>query len=101
MDFKGSDLNKIINARRQWFQFTGEAGSRLLDTCPLAYSCGTVVSLWSDESMPDMIGIVTPMKLYEHDNYNCGKILLNDNKLSVVRCSDAMNDFRHEVCGMN
>lgn len=51
--------------------------------------------------MPDMIGIVTPMKLYEHDNDNCGKILLNDNKLSVVRCSDAMKDFRHEVCGMN
>ncbi|XP_067933925.1 oncoprotein-induced transcript 3 protein-like [Watersipora subatra] len=54
-----------LNIDLQWFRFTGDAGNRMLNTCPPMFSCGAMMPYWSDEPLPTEVGVKTDMVAYE------------------------------------
>ena len=80
----------MIKAGRPWFRFTGNAGNKLLDHCVPATSCGTVFSLWSNSTMPDEIGVVTPIAVFGNNGFSCTGSTV---KSSVMRCSNRAHDY--------
>ena len=99
LDHSGSDIRpinggwncdtRLINSGRPWFRFSGNAGSKLLTSCPPRHSCGTGAALWSNSTMPSAIGVATSFTAQGSYN-NC-----NDypRQASVMRCSSAPSDF--------
>ena len=55
----------IYDEGRTWFRFTGKAGSRLINTCPYKYSCGSSGAYWSDDRMPTKVGETLDFYMYE------------------------------------
>jgi len=98
LDNKGTDLNghsncdtRDMNATgRPWFRFTGQAGTKLLDSCPPMYSCGAYVGLWSDAQMPSDIGVVTAFTASGSYTGGCNQY---PRRASVMKCSNAASDF--------
>ena len=84
------DTKDMINAGRPWFKFTGNAGDKLLDHCVPIWSCGTGATMWSNSTMPDKVGVVTPITVYGHASGRCTYFTL---KSSVMRCSSRANDY--------
>ena len=84
------DTRDMINAGRPWFRFTGNAGNKLLDHCVPTWSCGTASTMWSNSTMPDKVGVVTPITVYRNDGVSCTNYTKNS---SVMRCSDRANDY--------
>lgn len=86
------DTGPMVNNGRPWFRFTGAAGTRLLDTCPMLFSCGTFAPLWSISPMPADVGVQTPITVYgsRRPFYECNYYNL---KAVVLRCSTKTNDF--------
>lgn len=84
------DPQDMEKAGRPWFRFTGAAGNRLLNHCVPAMSCGTDLSLWSNDKMPSMVGVVTQFKVFAIWEGQCKYETL---KSSVLRCSDRKNDY--------
>jgi len=91
-----------MNVDRFWFRFSGAAGNRLLDHCVPSVvkigggSCGTSLALWSDDTMPDQIGVVTSILAYpsfmgscKHSSYTA--------QCQVIRCSDKPHDFVYRL----
>ena len=77
----------------QWFKFAGAAGTHMLDHCPKQFSCGTATPYWTDEKMPDQVGVVKTVKAY-----GVSGIFIDDCKyfhrdIQVMKCSDKPNDF--------
>ena len=89
-NYYNCDTRDMINAGRPWFRFTGNAGNKLLDHCVPVYSCGTAVTMWSNSTMPDKVGVVTPITVYRNDGVSCTAYT---KKSSVMRCSDRANDY--------
>ena len=83
------DTESMINAGRPWFRFSGNAGNKLLDHCVPIWSCGTYVTMWSNSTMPDKVGVVTPITVYG----NLGRCTNYPKKSSVMRCSSRANDY--------
>ena len=83
------DTRDMINSGRPWFRFSGNAGSKLLDSCPPWYSCGTEIPFWSNSTMPSAIGVVTRFTA-QGSFIKCNQI---DRQFSVMRCSSAPSDF--------
>lgn len=77
---------------RDWFRFSGNAGNRLLDSCPLHRSCGTSHAYWTDEEMPRLVGVQTKVIIYgTGDRGRCRFVV---RKALVMRCSwDNDHDF--------
>ena len=74
----------------------GFAGVRLLDHCVSSYrrgsgSCGTHAALWSDDAMPDSVGVVTNFQVYSSFGDDCK--LYGGRQCQVMRCSTMPNDF--------
>lgn len=84
------DLGSMIASGRPWFRFAGEAGERLLNTCPPQSSCGTAFPLWSNSVMPSQIGIATDIQLYASYSGSCAEWTY---KATVIKCSDSQHDF--------
>ncbi|XP_067944629.1 oncoprotein-induced transcript 3 protein-like [Watersipora subatra] len=79
----------------KWFRFTGEAGSKMLDSCPAAYSCGSHIGMWSDDNMPTEIGKSMSAKAYISWNSNCRNGYY---PMTVIRCSyKTPNDFIYRI----
>ena len=67
-----------------WFRFTGEAGNQMLNKCPRIRSCGAFKPLWTDEKMPDAIGVETDVKVYGVGRLKCKQLTL---VVKAMRCS--------------
>lgn len=67
--YKGSDLEnddiKILFPHKTWFRFTDEAGTKIRDTCPTQFECGSSGAYWSNDTMPYMVGVTKVIRLYE------------------------------------
>ena len=61
------DFHKDID----WFRFTGQAGRKMLNICPQPYSCGTSISVWTDDDMPTEVGIAKEINGYGQYIGNC------------------------------
>ena len=66
-----------------WFRFSGEAGNRMYNMCPERYSCGTAVPFWTDEKMPQVVGVESEVSVYGHYTL-CKGITVY---VKVMRCS--------------
>lgn len=105
---RNCDTKFMVNSGRPWFRFSGAAGTRLLDRCPPAYSCGADAAIWSDSVMPIEVGVLQSAHIYMSWNKNCRSY---KNSISVMRCSGMLNDFIYRYdgsivchdafCGMN
>ena len=83
------DTRDMINSGRPWFRFSGSGGTKLLDSCPPKFSCGTAGALWSNSTMPSAIGVVMNFTA-QGSYYNCNEY---PRQASVMRCSSAPSDF--------
>ena len=86
----------MIKQGRPWFRFSGSAGNMMLNHTVLANSCGTHVSLWTNSTMPSIVGIEAAIKVY--GDYNGGASNGNIKggytlSASVMRCSHSSGDF--------
>ena len=84
------DTSSMMDAGRPWFRFSGNAGDKLVDHCVPVFSCGTGATMWSNSTMPDKVGVVTPITVYGNDFGSCTDYT---KKSSVMRCSDNANDY--------
>ncbi|XP_067952069.1 uncharacterized protein [Watersipora subatra] len=113
MDHNGSDIRPgfgphandgyacDFHENLKWFRFTGEAGNRLLNTCPPLRSCGGFYSFWTDSKMPQQVGAVSPIFVYsrhaEEPEGDCKEIAID---AVVVRCSwDTDHDYIYNIIG--
>ena len=64
-----------------WFIITG---TRLLNTCPKYFSCGTYKPYWSDDVPPAAVGVPATITAYTVYGPHCR---YNPAKLQVMRCS--------------
>ena len=81
----------LHNNLTQWFRFSGDAGTHMLDSCPKWRSCGTFYPLWTDEKMPTQIGVVNKIYIYGVWKDDCKWVL---REMEVMRCSwDSQNDL--------
>ena len=79
----------------QWFRFSGEAGTHMLDTCPKSLSCGTMSPLWTDSGMPEEVGTVVMAKVFGVVENNCKGFYWI---MKIIRCSwDTPNDLIYFV----
>ena len=78
---------------KEWFRFSGAAGSRMLNTCPAHKSCGTYAPYWTDEKMPVKVGESLDVKVYYTSQDKCRA---GYKALSVIRCSEKPNDLIHK-----
>ncbi|XP_067943614.1 uncharacterized protein [Watersipora subatra] len=80
-----------LHEELQWFRFTEDAGTHMLDRCPLPRSCGTQQPYWTDATMPSEIMVVSYIKAYGVVNNNCrGRTI----SMLVIRCSwDTDHDY--------
>ena len=66
-------------------------GTRLLNTCPLQFSCGTSWPYWSDDVPPTAVGVPATITAYmsaaPDKNYCKYEPLQYNRKLQVMRCS--------------
>ena len=62
----------------------------MLNTCPKRNSCGAVAPWWTDDNMPENVGVRVEVKMYYPYLGNCKH---GSAGLSVVRCSEKRNDF--------
>ena len=96
------DPKTLSEVDSEWFRFIGEAGSRLLNECPVANSCGTQIPIWSNADMPTAIQVPTTIEAYgstwspgSFENF-CQAMKL---KLEVMRCSYEPNDYVYKFDG--
>ena len=96
------DPKTLSEVDSEWFRFIGDAGSRLLNECPVANSCGTQIPIWSDADMPTAIQVPTTIEAYgstwspgSFENF-CQAMKL---KLEVMRCSYEPNDYVYKFDG--
>ena len=75
---------------KEWFRFSGAAGSRMLNTCPAHKSCGTYAPYWTDDKMPDKVGERLDVKVHYTSQDKCRG---GYKALSVIRCSEKPNDL--------
>lgn len=75
------DLQMTIT---DWFRFAGEAGTRMLNTCPKYQSCGARWPLWTDEPMPTVVGVRSKIIVYGSSETNCRRKTYT---VEVMRCS--------------
>lgn len=54
-----------------WFRFSGDAGSRLADSCRPDGSCGTNIAIWSDDVMPTQAGEEKSITAYASYTQRC------------------------------
>ena len=71
----------------KWFRFAGVSGNRILNTCPQYKSCGTRYAYWTDEPMPQEIGVVATVTLHSTDSYYVSSCKYHNTKILVMRCS--------------
>ena len=75
----------------QWFRFSGAAGTHMLDSCPKYLSCGTNIPYWTNQRMPQEVGVETAVKVYGVLADNCRWFTAS---IQVMRCSiKTANDF--------
>ena len=80
-----------LHMSSHWFRFTGKAGTRMLNTCPEPYSCGTRIPMWSDAPMPTKVGQPELVKCFERrPAEGCRS---SSNRMLVMRCSERPDDF--------
>ena len=84
------DTNDMKQQGRPWFRFTSGAGNRLVDRCISPNSCGTHGPIWSDDTTPKLVGVVTPYRMYGSTGSNCKLFTF---RASIIKCSDRVLDF--------
>ena len=67
-----------------WFRFKGEAGNRMLNKCPKYRSCGAQNPLWTDRTMPQVVGVETNLKVYAVGKKKCKALTKT---IKAMRCS--------------
>lgn len=93
-----SDTEDMIESGRPWFRFSGDAGNKLLNECVPRLSCGSLGALWSDDNMPTVVGVVTPINVYGKWGDDCRAPWYTKN-MSVVRCSTSPHDYVYRYDG--
>ena len=91
------DPGTMIGQGRPWFRFAGDAGNRLMDTCPPRFSCGSIVALWSDDAMPTVIGVNKTITVNGLFNGNCKHY--DPQPVRVMKCSDKPYDLVYKYAG--
>lgn len=105
LDHNGSDLRLSSNGAHNylgyacdihrdmtWFRFTGDAGNKMLNSCPRTKSCGTDIPLWTDDPMPDRVGVTSFITAYGVSRG--GNCRWSTKIIKVMRCSyDTDYDF--------
>ena len=69
----------------EWFRFSGDAGTHMLDSCPKYHSCGTFYPYWTNEMMPKEVGVEATVTVYGVEGDNCQK---HWRLVEVMRCSN-------------
>jgi len=109
------DDKKRLLVKRPWFRFTGEAGTRLMSSCPPMFACGTWAPLWSEDAHPRYVGESAVLNVYGKWDDWCEYLGV---RLEVKCCSqsppsfiyrlvetskDYINSLNYNVafCGMN
>lgn len=106
------DTSHMIDNGRPWFRFSGQAGNVMSNKCPPNFSCGAVIGLWTDEPMPQQVGVVSSIRVYGSYLRFCKSALWGSKRVSVLRCSSAPEDvvYRYDdvsadcyfgFCGMH
>ena len=75
------DLHKTDS---QWFRFSGAAGDKMLNTCPKWLSCGAYYPIWTDEKMPQVVGVESRVPVYGVFRVDCKRYTY---QVKVIRCS--------------
>ena len=71
------------------------AGNKMLDSCAPIYSCGSLYPLWTDDEMPQDIGVETTVRAYRTSSSPCEyNYYQYSGSLHVVRCSW---DTKHDL----
>ena len=94
--FPNCDTLKMRQDGRPWFRFSEDAGDQLLNYCPPSTSCGTYISVWSDASMPDKIGMEKAFSAFGSWNDACKSMSI---PMKVLRCSARHSDFVYRFEG--
>ena len=99
---RNDGTERMIKQGRPWFRFSGSAGNMMLNHTVPENSCGTHMGLWTNSTMPSIVGIEAAIKVY--GDYNGGAS--NGNRkggytlsASVMRCSHSSGDnvYRYTV----
>ncbi|XP_067939993.1 uromodulin-like [Watersipora subatra] len=73
-----------------WFRFAGDGGSQMMNSCVPMRSCGAFMPFWTDDAMPQAVGVIKSIKVY--GSYTKCRAKISDTK--VMRCSTTTpNDF--------
>jgi len=77
-----------------WFRFTGEAGTRLRNTCPKGGACGGSAAIWSNDRLPTRPGSMTKIRAYSQGptTFCYYKVF----SMEVIRCSEK-GDFIYRL----
>ena len=94
--FPNCDTLKMRKNGRPWFRFSEDAGDQLRNYCPPSNSCGTRISVWSDASMPDEIGMDMAFSAFGSWNDACKSMSI---PMKVLRCSARHSDFVYRFEG--
>lgn len=92
------DPKRMNNQGRPWFRFSGAAGSKLMNTCPPRYSCGSNVALWSNAVMPTKAGEEIQIPIFGEYNDGCNQYR---GTVLVRKCSTKTNDFVYKYTSKN
>lgn len=92
------DISVMILNERQWFRFSGAAGNQLMNSCVPGLSCGTHISLWSDDLVkPINLGVPVKIYAYGSNGHDCRWYTV---EMSVMRCGLSPPDYVYRYDGV-
>ena len=89
------DARDMVASGKPWFRFTEAAGIRLFNQCipslnNNAGSCGTHIAMWSNDSMPQQVGVISSIQFYGSWSGNCRYWTKQGD---AMKCSDKPYDY--------
>ena len=98
-----NQFNRVLEKRLLWNQHPSNQWQSKL-WCPgqcvpsvsnNAGSCGTHIAMWSNDSMPEQVGVISSIQFYASWTGNC-KYLTKPGQ--VMKCSDKPYDYVYRYC---
>ena len=74
-----------------------QPGNRMMNTCPKHEGCGKNTPYWTDDEMPDEVGVAKDITIYGVTKDSCKEL---PEKAEVIRCSqNTKHDFVYRYKG--